>query len=143
MTEAFEYWAELQLTDGSLVQLDLEERGWAEPDRLSQTRVFTLVPKNPAAGMPFVRVHIPEDAKPIFKSRMVNRLLGPAANYMGEPVFRLYAAGYFKDGESYWTWVMPNGSVEQNTDEPTIADILLQAANQSSAIEKQNAIGSG
>lgn len=41
----YAYQAELELHDGSVVTLDLEERGWAEPKRLAQARAFTLVPK--------------------------------------------------------------------------------------------------
>lgn len=133
MSDTFAYWAELQLNDGSLVKIDLEERGWAEPERLSQTRVFTLVPKDTASRWPFCRVHIPEGAKPIFKSRNNLRLLGPAAGYMGEPIFRSYAAGWFKDGESHWTWIMPNGSIETETDDPTFNDILVKSLNDLSA----------
>lgn len=127
MTDTYEYWAELQLNDGSLVQLDLEKHGWAEPTRLAATRVFTLVPKNPGAQWPFVRVHIPEDAKPIFKSRMNMRFLG--GKVMNEPNFRAYAVGYFKDGTSHWTWVFPNGAIETNTDDPTFNDLLVAASN--------------
>jgi hypothetical protein len=122
MSGTFEYTAELQLNDGSLVQIDLEERGWAEPERLANTRVFTLVPKNPGQHWPFLRVHIPEGAKPIFKSR--NNVL----MYAGKQL-RVYAAGWFKDGESHWTWVFPNGSIEVETDEPTFLDIITHAIN--------------
>jgi hypothetical protein len=133
----FEYRAELQLNDGSLVPIDLEEHGWAEPERLSLTRVFTLVPKDPSSRWPFIRVHVPEGAKPIFKSRMNSRLLGPAVQgAMGEPIFRAYAVGWFKDGESHWTWVFPNGSIEQETDEPTFNDLLVKAANDASVVAR-------
>lgn len=123
MSSTYEYSAEVQLNDGTLVQLDLEERGWADPERLANTRVFTLVPKDPTSKWPFVRIHIPEGAKPIFKSR--NNVLVTAGRE-----FKTYAVGWFKDGESHWTWVMPNGSIELETDSPTFSEILSQAANQ-------------
>jgi hypothetical protein len=128
---SYEYTAELQLEDGSLVQVDLEERGWAEPERLSLTRVFTLVPKSPGGKWPFVRVHIPEGAKPVFKSR-VNKTIGKGSEASALN-FRAYAVGYFKDGATYWTWVFPNGTIEQNTDAPTFNDILVKAMNDARA----------
>lgn len=124
MSGQFEYFAELQLTDGSTVQVDLEERGWADPDRLADTRVFTLVPRDMNSMWPFLRIHIPEGAKPIFKSRNNINLIGH-----GQPLFRAYAAGWFKDGESHWTWVFPNGAMEKETDDPTVNNLLVQAIN--------------
>lgn len=126
MTNTFAYTAELQLNDGSLVPIDLEERGWAEPERLANTRVFTLVPKDINSRWPFVRIHIPDGAKPIFKSRQNINLIGH-----GQPLFRAYAAGWFKDGESHWTWAFPNGAVEQGTDDPTVNELLVKAINDS------------
>lgn len=126
MTNTFAYTAELQLNDGSLVPIDLEERGWAEPERLVNTRVFTLVPKDINSRWPFVRIHIPDGAKPIFKSRQNINLIGH-----GQPLFRAYAAGWFKDGESHWTWAFPNGAVEQGTDDPTVNELLVKAINDS------------
>lgn len=128
MGTEFEYKAELQLNDGSTVLVDLEERGWAEPERLANTRVFSLVPKDLTNAWPVVRIHIPEGAKPIFKSRPHFVLLGNQP--MGTPLFRSYAVGYFKDNESYWTWVFPNGMIEANTDDPTFADLIIRAMNQ-------------
>lgn len=134
MSDTFAYWAELQLNDGSLVTVDLEERGWAEPERLGQTRVFTLVPKDINTRWPVVRIHIPDDAKPIFKTRMNSRLMGPSVQSgMGEPIFRAYAVGWFKDSQSHWTWVFPNGAIETETDDPTFNDILVKSANDLSA----------
>lgn len=122
MSDTFEYIAELQLNDGSLVQVNLEERGWAEPERLANTRVFTLLPKNIDSKWPLFRVNIPEGAKPIFKSRMS---VGMHAGYR----LRVYAAGWFKDGESHWTWLFPNGAMETSTDDPTILDLMTHALN--------------
>lgn len=128
MASTFEYTAELQLNDGSLVQIDLEQRGWAEPERLANTRVFTLVPKDTQSKWPFVRVHIPEGAKPVFKSRQNMTLLGSSLG-MNAPIFRAYAVGYFKDNVTYWTWVFPNGAIEQNTDDPVFNDLLVAQFN--------------
>src|SRR5574338_1136052 len=141
MSNDFEYYAELQLTDGSLVQVDLEERGWAEPARLADTRVFTLVPKDPTSKWPFVRVHIPKGAKPTFKSRMNMRFLSPQG--MNIPNFRAYAVGYHRGKTTYWTWVFPNGAIEQNTDDPTFNDILVEAANQRANAETAAANAGG
>lgn len=138
MTDTFAYWAELQLNDGSLVSIDLEQHGWAEPNRLASTRVFTLVPKDTASRWPFVRIHIPEGAKPIFKSRMNARLMGAAASEMGEPIFRAYAVGWFRDGDSHWTWVFPNGAIETETDEPTFNDLLVAATNRAKVDQLSN-----
>ncbi len=122
MTDTFAYWAELTQVDGSLVKLDLEEHGWAEPERLAQARAFTIVPKDINSRWPFVRVHIPDGAKPIFKSRPIRNL-----KPFGVELFRAYAVGWFKDGISHWTWAFPNGSIEQETDEPTIAALMATA----------------
>ena len=120
MSETFAYTAELQLHDGSTVAIDLEERGWAEPERLSQTRAFTLVPKSTA--WPRVMINIPEGAKPIFKSR---NSVGMTAGFE----FRSYAVGWFKDGDSHWTWVMPGGVIETETDEPEYIETLSARLN--------------
>jgi hypothetical protein len=122
MTATFEYTAELQLNDGSLVPIDLEQRGWAEPERLANTRVFTLIPKDPTSRWPLLRIHIPEGAKPVFKTRMN---IGITAGYE----IRVYAAGWFKDGENHWTWLFPNGAMERETDDPTLNDLLTHAMN--------------
>lgn len=122
MSGTFEYTAELQLNDGSVVTVDLEERGWADPERLAQTRVFTLVPKDPNSRWPFFRVHIPEGGKPIFKSR--NNVLMTAGMS-----FRTYAAGYFKDGESNWTWLFPHGAMERGTDDPSVTRLMTETLN--------------
>lgn len=132
MSDTFAYTAELQLNDGSLVQIDLEEHGWAEPERLANTRALTLIPKDTTSKWPFVRVHIPEGSKPVFKSRMNMKLI--SAQGMGIPTFRAYAVGYHKGNDTFWTWVFPNGSIEQNTDDPTFNDILVKAANEAAVM---------
>ena len=120
---AYEYSAELQLNDGSLVQVDLEERGWAEPERLADTRVFTLVPKDISGALPFVRTHIPEGGKPVFKRRTYGTFA--VANAASIDNFCAYAVGWRRGTEEVITWVMPNGAIECNTDDPTFADIIL------------------
>jgi hypothetical protein len=118
----FEYSAELQLNDGSVVPVNLEEHGWAEPDRLANTRVFSLIPRSIGAGWPMVRIHIPEGAKPIFKSR---NNVGATAGFE----MRVYAAGWFKDGQNHWTWIFPGGAIEKETDDPDISKMLVAAIN--------------
>jgi hypothetical protein len=123
MSGTFEYKAEIQLNDGTLIPLDLEERGWADPERLANTRVFSLVPKEINAGWPLVRVNIPEGAKPIFKAR--KNVLATAGQE-----FRCYAVGWFKDGESHWTWILPGGSIETESDDPYLTRKLTEELNQ-------------
>jgi hypothetical protein len=59
------------------------------------------------------------------------RFLG--AGPMNVPLFRAYACGWFKGGESHWTWVFPNGAIETETDAPVFNDILVEAANRANA----------
>lgn len=120
MADTYEYTAELQLNDGSLIPVNLEERGWAEPERLAATHVFSLIPKGQA---PIVRINIPEGAKPIFKSRKI--ILATAGKE-----FRSYAVGWFKDGVSHWTWVAPDGSIETETDDPELIRRFTEQENQ-------------
>lgn len=120
MSGTFEYTGQVQLNDGSTVDLDLEERGWAEPNRLAETRVFSLIPKT--TSWPTIHINIPEGAKPIFKSR---RSVGMTAGFE----FRSYAVGWFKDGESHWTWITPNGVIETETDDPRSIDSLTESLN--------------
>ncbi len=117
----FEYDLSAQLNDGTEVKLNPEEHGWAEPERLSQVKVWSLIPRDGIAApdRPVVVVQIPKDAKPIFKSRVYGKGL-PGA---GGPKFRCYAIGWH-DTESHWTWVLPNGTIEVG-EEPIYADYLL------------------
>lgn len=119
MTASFDYDLTLQLNDGSEVKLNPEEHGWAEPERLAQVKVWSIIPRD-QNGMPVVTVQIPEGAKPIFKSRVYGKGL-PGT---GGPSFRAYAIGWH-DTESHWTWVMPNGNIEVGED-PLYADLLLK-----------------
>ena len=122
MNASFDYDLAAQLTDGSEVKLNPEEHGWAEPERLSRVKVWSLIPRD-NNGMPVVTVQIPEGAKPIFKSRVYGKgLPGIADNPL--PSFRCYAIGWH-DTESHWTWVMPNGNIEVGED-PLYADLILQ-----------------
>lgn len=120
MSDSFDYDLVLQLNDGSEVKLDPEERGWAEPERLSQVKVWSIVPRD-QNGMPVVTVQIPESAKPIFKSRVYGKGLPGTGNPLQ---FRAYAIGWH-DTESHWIWVMPNGNIEVGED-PLYADLLLK-----------------
>jgi hypothetical protein len=122
MSETFEYTAELQLHDGSVVPVNLEERGWAEPERLALTRVFTLVPRQYGTPWPMVRIHIPDGAKPIFKAR---KSVAATAGFQ----MRIYAVGWFKDGESHWTWVFPGGALEKEIEETELDKTLIGFVN--------------
>lgn len=112
----FYYDLAAQLNDGTEVKLNPEEHGWAEPERLAQVKVWSLIPRE-ANGMPLVVVQIPEGAKPIFKSRVYGKLVGDIS-------FRAYAIGWH-DTISHWTWVMPNGHIEVG-DDPLYADLILR-----------------
>lgn len=122
MSDTFAYRAELQLHDGSTEIVNLEERGWAEPERLANTRVFSLLPISEGTRWPTIRVVIPEGAKPVFKTR---NNVGMTAGFN----YRTYAVGWFKDGETHWTWVLPNGNIEQGTDDPELTKQLTAYLN--------------
>lgn len=115
----FDYDLAAQLNDETEVKLDPEVHGWAEPERLAKVKVWSLIPRD-QNGMPVVTIQIPENAKPIFKSRVYGKGL-PAA---GGPAFRAYAIGWH-DTTSHWTWVMPGGNIEVGED-PLYADIILK-----------------
>lgn len=123
MAASFDYDLTLQLTDGSEVKLNPEEHGWAEPERLAQVRVWSIIPR--VQGLPPIVVQIPEGAKPIFKSRVYGKGFGPGASKDGItfPSFRAYAVGWH-DTVSHWIWVLPNGSIEVG-DDPIYAELLL------------------
>ncbi len=113
------YNAVAQLNDGSEVLLDLNKKGWADPEILNKTVGWMLVPKE-QNGMPVVSVSIPEKGKPVYKSRVYGKGL-PGS---GLPSFRAYAIGYKKGRTTYWVWVLPNGVIEF-TDEPRFAQLIL------------------
>lgn len=119
----FEYDITAQLNDGSEVKLDPEVHGWADPDRLEKVRVWSIIPRE-GSTLPVVVVQIPDDAKPIFKSRVYGKGY-PGIENSPMPSFRAYAIGWH-DTESHWTWVMPNGLIEVGED-PLYADMILQS----------------
>lgn len=122
MTAPFEYDLAAQLNDGTEVKLNPEEHGWAEPERLAQVRVWSIIPRN--ENWPVITVQIPEGAKPIFKSRVYGKGYPGTNDTTGLPVFRAYAIGWH-DSTSHWTWVLPGGNIEVG-DDPLYADLILQ-----------------
>ena len=122
MSASFDYDLTAQLHDGSEVKLNPEVHGWAEPERLAQVKVWSIIPRK--MGLPPVVVQIPEGAKPIFKSRVYGKGYPGTNEATGLPIFRAYAIGWH-DTTSHWTWVLPNGVIEVGED-PLYADRLLQ-----------------
>lgn len=117
------YLAAVILDDGEEVVLDLEERGWAEPTRLARVKRFTLVPKDDAAHMPVVSVQIPDDCKPVFKTRVFG-VIGMSGE--SQNVMRCYAVGYHcVGGSETLTWILPNGCIEVGPD-PLLASSLFK-----------------
>lgn len=115
----FAYDLAAQLNDGSEVKLNPEEHGWAEPERLSKVKVWSLIPRD--STLPVVTVQIPDGAKPIFKSRVYGKGLPTHVNTL---TFRAYAIGWH-DSTSHWLWVMPGGNIEVGED-PLHADLYLR-----------------
>jgi len=113
---SFVYNGELQVHDGSSYLIDFEKQGWADKELLAQTRRFTLLPKEGAVTMkglpyPIVVVNIPENAKPIYRSRVYRRNEADAeGNLLID--FRAYCIGYKRGKTNYWTWVLPTGDIE-------------------------------
>lgn len=120
MTASFEYDLAAQLNDGTEVKLNPEEHGWAEPERLSKVKVWSILPR--VAGLPVVSIQIPDGAKPIFKSRVYGK--GYPGTDNGLPMFRAYAIGWH-DTASHWTWVLPGGVIEVG-DDPIYGPMILQ-----------------
>lgn len=132
MTEkVFPYHAEAQLNDGTAELLDLEERGWADPERLAKVVKWSFIPKADATPpwgggkWPVVIVAIPSGAKPVFKARAFGSF--GTGNSEGGVKFRCYAIGYKLGSEEYLTWVLPTGDIEVG--EPAMADQILSAIN--------------
>jgi hypothetical protein len=126
------YIAAAQLTDGSETVIDLEERGWADKEVLSRTVRWTLIPKDGALTMngrpyPLVSIHIPEGARPVFKSRVYG-VVGVDGSDEGMPRFRCYGIGYKLGKHTHWTWVLPTGDIESVTGDEALlfADLLLR-----------------
>ena len=125
--DAFFYNAEAQLNDGSSVLLDLEQQGWANKELLAKTVRWTLLPKPDAktlngTAFPIVVVNIPENGKPVAKSRVYAAF----ATATGEKLvqFRCHAIGYKLGRKTHWVWVLPTGDIEMG-DDPWLADLLL------------------
>lgn len=126
------YVAAAQLHDNSETVIDLEERGWADKEVLSRTIRWTLVPKDGALTMsgrpyPLVSIHIPEGARPVFKSRVYG-VVGVNDQDEGKPMFRCYGIGYKLGKVTHWTWVLPTGDIEVVTGDDGLlfADLLLR-----------------
>lgn len=117
MTDTLAYLLTAQLNDGSEVVLDPDVHGWADPEILKETKVWSLVPKE-QNGMPVVTVTIPEKGKPVYKSRVYGKLVGDIS-------FRAYAIGYKLGRTTHWVWVMPNGNIEFG-ENPHYADLILR-----------------
>jgi len=133
MTEKlYAYNAEAQLNDGTFELLDLEEHGWADPDRLAKTVKWSLIPKasaEPPMGggtWPVVIVTIPEGGKPVFKSRAYGTIAVSGNDGRDNGVlFRCYAVGWKLGSEERLLWVLPTGDVDFS-DEPALADAILR-----------------
>ena len=129
MSNEFPYLANATLDDGSEVVVDLEQRGWADPEMLARTVRWSLVPKGTHITLygrpyPLVSIGIPEDAKPIFRSRVfVGNIIGRSSDqierkvipHLQVPVFRVYCIGWKRGSEHVWTWVLPTGDIEVGT----------------------------
>lgn len=137
--KSFAYYGSADLDDGTSVLVDFEVHGWADKEILARTIKWTLFPKDGytttnGVRFPFVVVNIPTEttedgkvvpiAKPVFKSRWYGTIGRDGADLGG---FRCYAVGYKKGGTTHWTWVMPDGSMEMETDAPMLADLLWKA----------------
>lgn len=127
--DSYVYRAVAQLNDGTEVSLDLEKRGWADPDLLSRVTRFNLIPMDGAVAMggralPIVVANIPADAKPVFRSRVYG-VIGSSGE--GLPTFRCYGVGFMRRGVTHLTWVLPTGDIETSIgDEIFLADTLLR-----------------
>lgn len=119
----FAYTGEFLLKDNSLVSQNLEEHGWATPEFLDKIKLFTLVPKSPDSGWPLLRIHIPDNAKPVWKWRTFREAMMVDNGTIRE--MRIYGIGYKKRGHGpYMVWVVPGGHVEAGVDDPLFANVL-------------------
>lgn len=118
----FAYTGEFLLRDGTLLQVDLEQPGWATKDLIANIALFTLVPKVPGTW-PLLRTHIPERAKPVWTWRTFRKGNGPPEQPTRE--MQIYGIGFKKRGSKpHMIWVVPGGHVEAGTDAPLFADVL-------------------
>lgn len=119
----FAYSGEFILKDGSMVQVDLESKGWATKELISNVATMTLVPKPQTSGWPLLRVHIPPNGKPVWTWRVFREAAIADASTVRE--MRIYGIGYKKRGQRpVMTWVVPGGHVETGTESPLFADKL-------------------
>lgn len=129
--QEFPYFANATLDNGQEIVVDLEQRGWADPEMLAHTVRWALVPKGnhiTLTGRPYplVSVVIPEGAKPIFRSRVfVGNIISRSSDqverkvipHLTVPVFRVFCIGWKKGDTHVWTWVLPTGDIEVGTDD--------------------------
>jgi hypothetical protein len=115
-----DYLLTAQLHDGREVTLDPDSKGWADKKVLSETKVWSLVPRE-HNGLPVITVSVPEKGKPVYKSR----IYGKGLPGTGGPSFRAYAIGYKLGRTTHWVWVMPGGNIEFG-EEPVYADLILK-----------------
>ena len=114
-----DYTGEFLLDDGTVHQQNLDEHGWATKELVDRIKLFTLVPKDPSRWNLF-RIHIPEDAKPVWTWRTFGIINGPVKDQM-----RIYGIGYKREYESpFYMWMLPGGHVEAGTDQPLFAEAL-------------------
>lgn len=143
--QEFPYFAAAVLDDGTEVErIDLEQRGWADPEMLARTVRWSLVPKGnhiTLTGRPYplVSIDIPEGAKPIYRSRvMVGNIIGRSSDQIERkvipvltvPAFRCFCIGWKKGKTTVWTWVLPTGDIEVGTgDDSHLATTLRTYLN--------------
>lgn len=143
--QEFPYYANATLDDGTEVEaIDLEQRGWADPEMLARTVRWSLVPKGnhiTLTGRPYplVSIVIPEGAKPIFRSRvMAGNIMSRSSDqierkvipHLMVPAFRCFCIGWKKGDVHVWTWVLPTGDIEVGTgDDSHLATTLREHLN--------------
>lgn len=118
----FIYQAVITMTDDSGTTLDLEEKGWADKEVLSRTKVFSITPKAADSAFPTIVVNIPDGAKPVFKTRVFGNIALSGGE--GGHKFRCYGVGYKLGSQEILTWVLPTGDIEVGPD-PKIAEQLV------------------
>lgn len=142
--QEFPYYANATLDDGEEVVVDLEQRGWADPEMLSRTVRWSLVPKGNHITLlgrpyPLISIDIPEGAKPVFRSRvLVGNITGRSSDqierkvipHLQVPAFRCFCIGWKKGKTIVWTWVLPTGDIEVGTgDDSHLATTLRTHLN--------------
>lgn len=138
----FVYAANATLDDGTEVMVDLEQRGWADPEMLARTVRWALVPKAEPSHVtlsgrpyPLVSISIPDGAKPIFRSRVYRGVIQSRSADQIErkvypvlrvPEFRSYCIGWKKGRTFVWTWVLPTGDIEVGTGDDSHLGTVLR-----------------